>query len=706
MAPSRVENDVSPVASLAAVSSVATAPEGAAPGETRAAHEQRPSGLRANADKMVGLGLAGALIAVALLTTGGTDLGPNTWAQIVLVLTGAGVGVLVLLWGAPGRAWGLTTLLLFGAVAALTALSVAWSVKPDSSWVEANRTLSYVAAFGAALGLARLVPERWAGVVGGIALMTVVLSAVALVVKVFPETFDAAGTLGRLRQPLDYWNATGLIGALGLPACLWVGARLQTGRLLRALSVPAIAICATVVVLSYSRSALLAAVIGLVCWFALVPVRLRGVVVLSLGLAGGAVLTIWALLTHALTHNSVPLHARSSAGHTFGIVLVVVTAALIGVGLVAARSIDRASLAPVTRRRIGKWLVGVAVVVPVGVAAVGLASSSRGATGEISHVWHTLTSQKATVGNSASRIVDLASSRSLDWSEGMKVGEHALLKGVGAVGFATARLRYSSEPYVVQHAHSYAIETFADFGLIGIALNLALLLAWGVAAARPLRRGPPEDVRSGERAGLLTMLCVVVVFGAHSAIDWTWFVPGTALPALICAGWLAGRGPLSAPVGRLQHRRSLSRSPGVGAAVAGLAAIALIAAWVIWQPLRAAHADAAAVNAAIEGDTHAALADARAAVARNPLAVVPLWELSAVLDAAGDGPSARAELVKAVDLQPRNPDTWQQLGSYDLAHGLPGSALKEFQRAYAIHINSVQIIQLANRAQADLARHK
>jgi hypothetical protein len=47
---------------------------------------------------------------------------------------------------------------------------------------------------------------------------------------------------------------------------------------------------------------------------------------------------------------------------------------------------------------------------------------------------------------------------------------------------------------------------------------------------------------------MLSMLCLVVVFGAHSLIDWTWYVPGDACAALLCAGWLAGRGPLTAAV--------------------------------------------------------------------------------------------------------------------------------------------------------------
>ena len=44
---------------------------------------------------------------------------------------------------------------------------------------------------------------------------------------------------------------------------------------------------------------------------------------------------------------------------------------------------------------------------------------------------------------------------------------------------------------------------------------------------------------------MLSMLCLVVVFGIHSLADWTWYVPGNACVALLCAGWLAGRGPLA-----------------------------------------------------------------------------------------------------------------------------------------------------------------
>ena len=126
------------------------------------------------------------------------------------------------------------------------------------------------------------------------------------------------------------------MAALGLPACLWAGARPAAGPSARALSVPAIAVLLTVLMLSYSRGALIAAVVGLACWFALVPLRLRATLLLALGALGGAIATGWALAHHAITHDGASLAARTSAGHEFGIVLLVVVALMALAGLAAA----------------------------------------------------------------------------------------------------------------------------------------------------------------------------------------------------------------------------------------------------------------------------------------------------------------------------------------------------------------------------------
>ena len=745
------------------VSTLASARTRATPEPAGAASRSGARRAGSIADVVLGVALATGFGIVVFAATGGTELAPNTWVEIALIAIGAACALAVILLGARGRAWGAVTVALFAALAALTYASIAWSVQPANSWVEANRTLSYLAAFGAAVALARLAPVRWPALVWAIGTVAVVTCGYALLAKVFPASLNPGDPAGRLRVPFSYWNATGLMAGLGLPACLWAGARPGVSRWVRALVVPAIAVLLTVLMLSYSRGALIAAAVGLGCWFVLIPYRLRATLLLALGAIGGAVATAWALKHSAITGGNIALAARTSAGHEFGIVLLGVVAVMAVAGFTAAYAIERIAVAEPVRRRIGTALIVCLAMVPVvGIGAV--AASSRGLTGEISHVWNTLTSPTAPQpGNNAARIATLGNSRPLYWSEGLKVGEHALLAGVGAGGFDTAHTRYSSSTLSVAHAHSFVIETFADFGLMGIAISFALFGAWALAVGRTLgtgsgRRarapdgadsgGAPEhaavangapdhasvatgagtaqnaptangtdtaphaarapiagaapdaadvpalaDPHAAERAGLITMLAVVVIFGVSSLIDWTWFVPGVAVPALVCAGWLAGRGPLDAPVGRARDRRRLSTSPGGAAAGLGIVAATIVAAWFVWQPLHSQNAFDAAITAMSDGNSTAALADAQRAAASNPVSVEPLWELSEIYSARRDPTDARQELVKATTVQPANPETWEQLGQFDLAQNQPIVAVLEFQTAQLLDRSSASLPQ-------------
>jgi hypothetical protein len=708
----RRREDDPTVARLAAVPSLATAPERAAPGGPRATRQASARLFRVGPNEAIGLALAAALVLVVFVTTGGSELAPNTWTEIVLTLIGAASALALLVYGAPGRRFGAPAFALFASLAALTALSIAWSVQPDSSWLEANRTLSYLAVFGAGMALARLFPGRWPALLGAIALLSTVISAYALLVKVFPGTLAPQETLGRLRAPFDYWNATGLMAALGLTPCLWAGARKDTGTWSRALAAAAIAVLVTVLVLCYSRSAVLAAAVAVALWFALVPLRLRGAAVLAVGLTGAAILSAWALHTRALTHDEIALSARVTAGHGFGVVLVLVLVATLAAGLAVAFALDRTALPAGTRRRVGIGLITLVCLIPFAGGAA-LATSSRGFGGEISHVWTSLTNTNEVIRDNPGRLVSLESSRARDWSEGWHVFTHAPVKGVGALGYATARLRYTRDPIPVDHAHSYVVQTLADFGVIGLALSLALLGAWALAASRaiglrPRASGTLRPERAAERIGLITLGCATVAFGVHSSIDWTWFIPGTALPGLLAAGWLAGRGALANPVGRRSPARPLSARPVVALGGTAITVVALLAAWAIWQPLRSSDAFGAAVDSASRGNTSSAFANARAAASRDPLSVQPLWLLSSLYSRIGDAHDAHDELVKAISLQPDNPDTWQQLGYYDLNHGQPHEAIGLFKRAQELNIASVGLGVATQQAviAADKARRK
>jgi cytochrome c-type biogenesis protein CcmH/NrfG len=181
----------------------------------------------------------------------------------------------------------------------------------------------------------------------------------------------------------------------------------------------------------------------------------------------------------------------------------------------------------------------------------------------------------------------------------------------------------------------------------------------------------------------------VITFGAQSAVDWTWFVPGVAVPALICAGWLAGRGPLERPVGRGPGRVRRLRTPAIGAVVTAFVAVFVLGAWAMLQPLRSQQADAAAITALSNHNAGTALADARTAANSDPLSIDPYRVLSQIYVTLSDPRSARAELVQATTVQPRNAEPWRWLAEYDLGAKHFGRALTELNSALSLDLGSL-----------------
>jgi cytochrome c-type biogenesis protein CcmH/NrfG len=695
------------------VSTVAAAPERAGP-----ANPDTPGGTRRRilADALLAVCLTVGLLAVAFATSGAVDqttpTSANTWTEIVLTLLGAGAVAAAAYGGGlrRARAWGAGTVGLMAALTALTALSIVWSVVPDTSWSAANQMLSYLAAFTGAAALARLAPGRWPALLGAIGLLAVALSGWALLAKVFPATLAPDNTYGRLQAPFGYYNAVGIAGALGLPACLWAGARRVRGRRVAGLAPAGIALSLSALVLSSSRSADAAAVVVLAGWFAFVPLRLRSAAVLAIGGAGAAAICAWALAHSALTIDGVLTPAMDSAGHTFGVVIAIVLVLVAAAGVAGAWAMDHRPVSVRARHRAGTGLVVLAGLVPV--AAVGaVATSSRGLTGEISHAWTTLTSTTGGASNAPGRVLQFGSSRPLYWHEGLDVGRHALLKGVGASAYGTARLRYTTNPAKSDQAHSYMIETFADLGLVGVAIMLGLLVAWISAALRPLAvrtswGALPEAARA-EREAMAALALIVAGFGVQSGLDWTWYFPGVTIPVLLCGGWLVGRGPLTAPIGWLRSGRSLLDRPGA-VAVAGLVAVvALGGAWIQWQPQRSADQVIASVNA---GSNTEAFADARAAISSDPLALEPRFALAGLYQSTGNVAAARGQLTDAVNAQPENPATWAQLGGLELQAGHAREALGALRHVMKLDHTSdpmtrTAIAQIA-QAQAAIGRSR
>jgi hypothetical protein len=294
--------------------------------------------------------------------------------------------------------------------------------------------------------------------------------------------------------------------------------------------------------------------------------------------------------------------------------------------------------------------------------------------------------------------------------------------GSGAGTFSTARTHFRTDTVAAHHAHGYAVQVLAELGLLGAAASLFALTAWCLAAARAggarprvpaflaraIRRRPAPEPSAAttaalprpgfrtlpftpERIAVLTLIAGVLVFGVHSLVDWTWFVPGTAVVALVTAGYVAGRGPFVEPRG--------GQVPGTPwrtrAAVAfGLVVAALIAAWTIWQPLRSDQADQSALGALAKNNVAAAYVEITKARHRNPLSVQPLFDQATIEDSLGRRRQAERLLQKAVRLQPANAAAWQRLGDYELnAMQRPRAAVDELRAALFLDPRSPSIQQ-------------
>ena len=631
------------------------------------------------------LGFGCVFTAVAFVGGGGLDLGPATTVEIGLDLAGGALIVGAILAGRTARrVYGAGAMWLFAAFAALTAVSVIWSVQPSDSWLEANRTLAYALTFAGGIVLAREAPARWDALIGGVALSCAAICGWALLTKVFPGALAHDETFARLRAPYSYWNAIGLTAALGVPAGLWVGARRHGHAIINALGYPAVGVSVVTLLLAYSRGALLALVFGLAVWLWLVPLRLRGVAVLAVGGLTGLGVSLWVFSQGALRHDNVAIPARAMAGHRFGFILAVMVVGLYGAGLAIGFAAARHPMSEIARRRAGIALIALLCAMPVAVA-VGLAASQRGLTGSISYGFDQLTDPHSTLpGNDPSRLSAIGSVRARYWNDALNEWKEHPFKGVGAGGFGTARTRVRTDVLSVQHAHGYLVQTLADLGILGLAATLALLAAWLAAALRTIGRRRDGAVSTPERIGMLTLLTIVVVFGVHSLIDWTWFIPGNAVPALLCAGWLAGRGPLPKPdepeptadAAPLSVRvREGARTPLPAARGALAVVFALAAVWAAWQPLRAQNAGDHALALAEQGQYAAARAAAQDAIDRNPLSADWYFDLAVIDTAAGNAARTRADYQRAVQLQPSNPETWLALAQYELDSGNPRGAL-------------------------------
>ena len=472
-------------------------------------HRQHVAALRARALTAIAVIALVAPTGLAFATGGYFDV-----ARLVALVVAWALVLAALALGAPlprGRpAW-----VALGALAAFTAwVAVAgdWSPLAATARADLERDVLYLGALLAAIAAAgrhegearraaarrrcprrrRLRPRR-APVPGVV------------------ELSQTASAGGRLDQPLTYWNAMGALAALGTVLALRLAGEPARPLWLRAAAAAGAVPLVTGVVLTFSRGALVAAVVGVVLVVLLAPTlaQLRAA---ACALGPGMLAAFVATRSDAVRALEGSPATRERDGLVVLAALAVLMALAAGLQVFASRWPQRTYPVASARRLAVAAIVVALVAVPV---AVGLAGSGGG--------------DAAGFGASTSRLGSASSNRADYWSVAWDAAGERPLRGLGPGGFGPAWLRDRPYPEPVKDAHSLPLETLAELGLVGLALLLALVGAVAVAARGALRAN--AALAAGPAA-------VVATWFVHASIDWDWEMPALTLVAVACAGAL------------------------------------------------------------------------------------------------------------------------------------------------------------------------
>jgi hypothetical protein len=617
-----------------------------------------------------------ALIGGLALAGGGFDLSARHIAGLAVWLVV--VGLLALGVGARaslGKPFYWTSGLILG-LALLSAISSLWSGSIELSITEADRVLIYLGFFLAAFLIAQT-DQRQQRFAEGIAIVLALIAFAALATRLLPDIFDAGPGLGsgpRLRYPLGYWNANGLAFGIGVTMALWMSRRSLTASL-RWLAVASLPVLLLALYFTYSRGGLLALLVAASVLLALSHDRLWLLGTLAIGALGAlpALLAVQARQSLADNSNSpVTVDQGLEVALLLAAGVALALALFAGLRWLEKRDGGKTGWALALSRN-PKLLKGIALGAALLAIAAAIAIGGR--------AWDQFSSSDLQFPNQPGEHFGELSGAgrhdfyrvAIDAFEEKPVLGH----GAGTYQFSWDQLRSISIP--VKDAHSVFFEAFAELGLIGGLLILALfgVLLWtGFAAWR--------DARGSQQELCAVLLAALVAFTVGAAIDWFWeiaalgaifFLAGGILVAVRCAQLAP---PLrSAATGRRENRR-------FGFVVAGLA-IAWITALGLIGPLLVDHEIKASQDAAASGDIPSAVNHADTARSIEPWAATPYVQLGLLAQLQGDYVTAAGRLSQAINREDRSWLLYYLRSKIEHEAGNSSSARADLRRAQQLN---------------------
>lgn len=657
--------------------------------------------------------IAVTIAGFAFATGGGIDVArTGTVLAIIVLAVTVAFGRAAWTGRLPRPFSGAAALLLMATFAGLAALSVSWSILPGDSNFDAVRVMTYAVIVAGGALAAQLMPGRGREVVVGLLLAALLICAYGLVSRIHPAWFPESDAYSRVRMPFEYWNAVGAVAVFGLLASLWAGTTRALDTRVVALSYAAGGVFLLTLALSQSRGAMATLLLTLGLWLLLAPRRLR-----SAGwLAAVAVVTLpliaWAFGQAALSSDFVAPAQRAETGSRLGLLIMLMIAALAAVGWAVERGRRLHHLSPRRRYLVGRALLVALAISPI-LLAGGVAMSSDQGLGKITAgVGDMFDPDEAAPSNSPDRLTQTSSLRARYWRDAFKVFADNTVHGTGADTYYASRLPYRHDTIKVRHAHGFVPQMMADLGVLGLLVTLSLAVAWLAAMGRALgssRAAPYRwlDDEGDRRLAELMIALIAVAFGLHSAIDWTWYVPGVAAFGLLTAGWTFGRRRRlggSETGGGTESSTTQGNRAARLATSAGIALIGLIAAYGVYQPARAAQKVNSGYQLLADGRPQAALRAGVQAHDIDPTSDEPYYLQAAAYNNLRRTSAADAALTEAASMQPANPDTWIRLADYRLSKLRdPERALEALKPLLFLSPNNERGTALRARAEQELA---
>ena len=608
----------------------------------------------------------------AAFNNGATAIPEESRLQVGIAATGlvCGIGLSAGALRAGGSPWAWLGVALLAAFALWSALSAAWSAAPDETWIATNRAVSYAVVAAVALIAASNTRSAPRGVALGVGAAALLVALYALGSKVVPglhlASFDLnpGDEFSRVRKPIGYWNAVGILCVMAAPVCIWLASYPDARPKLRVGAVLALTILVLTTATTYSRGALLAYLAVVAVMVGAGPQRLR-----RLAIGVGAVVAalpsiVVAFSLYDLSAGGLTLDRREDGGAILGLVLVLSLAALAFATRELLRLEGRVNWTPRASRFVWRGMaVSVLAVAIIGVGA--LSVSGRGLTGQISHQVDSFKKPKAGPGNDPSRLISTnGSNRWIWWQEALGAFSDKPLAGWGAGSFPVARNFYRVYATSVRSTHSVPLQFLSETGLIGAALGLGGLGLLGAAAV-----GRVRGSTGIERSARLALLAAATGWAVHSLVDWDWEIPAVTIPALIAIAVAAAPAPTREIAPLAARRRAKGRRPvswgSTSIAVASAVAAVLFVASAAFPSLsETKRVDS--LSAAGAGSLRDGASDADLAQKLDPLSVEPLFAAAGIAQSQGHDRQAGELLVKATDLQPDNFETWQRLAQFEL----------------------------------------